>query len=132
MIGPEIELMSETMKVLIVDDSELMRKGLSEMISQVEGVEIVGKAERSQEAIEAIQKLKPNVVILDIKMPGGNGIGVLEHIKKNNTNTKVIMFTNYPYPQYRKKCMDLGADYFFDKSTEFEEVVEVLRGLLKC
>ena len=120
------------MKVLIVDDSELMRKRLSEMISQVEGVEIVGKAERSQEAIEAIQKLKPNVVILDIKMPGGNGIGVLEHIKKNNTNTKVIMFTNYPYPQYRKKCMDLGADYFFDKSTEFEEVVEVLRGLLKC
>ena len=120
------------MKVLIVDDSELMRKRLSEMISQVEGVEIVGKAERSQEAIEAIQKLKPNVVILDIKMPGGSGIGVLEHIKKNNTNTKVIMFTNYPYPQYRKKCMDLGADYFFDKSTEFEEVVEVLRGLLKC
>ena len=124
--------MSETMKVLIVDDSELMRKRLAEMISQVEGVEIVGKAERSQEAIEAIQKLKPNVVILDIKMPGGSGIGVLEHIKKNNTNTKVIMFTNYPYPQYRKKCMDLGADYFFDKSTEFEEVVEVLRGLLKC
>lgn len=126
--------MLETMKVLIVDDSELMRKRLAEMISQVEGVEIVGKAERSQEAIEAIQKLKPNVVILDIKMPGGNGIGVLEHIKKNNTNTKVIiiMFTNYPYPQYRKKCMDLGADYFFDKSTEFEKVIEVLRGLLIC
>jgi len=69
-------------------------------------------------------------VILDIRMPGGSGIDVLEDIKKINAAPIVIILTNYPYPQYRKKCMAAGADYFFDKSSEFEKVTEVLKKLI--
>ena len=62
-------------------------------------------------------------------MPGGSGIDVLREIKQNNQTPLVIVLTNYPYPQYRRKCMDAGADFFFDKSTEFDKVTEVLKQL---
>jgi DNA-binding NarL/FixJ family response regulator len=64
-------------------------------------------------------------------MNGGRGIEVLKYIKKIEPVTLVIILTNYPYPQYLKKCMDLGADFFFDKSTEFEKVTEVCEQLIQ-
>ena len=82
------------------------------------------------EAINAVRKLNPDVVVLDIKMPGVDGIDVLKAIKNKNQDIVVIMLTNYPYPQYRKKCIELGADYFFKKSTEFESVIETLKQLI--
>lgn len=119
------------MKVFIVDDSALVRERIIAMISEHPGIEITGQAENAQEAINSIRKLKPDVAILDIRMPGGNGIEVLRNIKKNNSAPTVIILTNYPYPQYRKKCMEAGADYFFDKSTEFQKIIEVLKKLIQ-
>ena len=119
------------MKVFIVDDSALVRERLIAMISENPEIEITGQAENAQEATNSIRKLKPDVVILDIRMPGGNGIEVLKNIKKNNSAPTVIIFTNYPYPQYRKKCMEAGADYFFDKSNEFHKIIEVLKKLIQ-
>jgi DNA-binding NarL/FixJ family response regulator len=116
-------------KVFIVDDSAVLRERLITILSELKGIEIIGQAKGPTEAQEAIPKLKPDVVILDIRMPGGNGIDVLENIKKGKSPPIVIMFTNYPYRQYRKKYMDAGADFFFDKSTEFEKVIEVLKKL---
>ena len=117
------------MKVFIVDDSAIVRERLISMLSELTNVEIIGQAGDAHEAVEAISRLKPDAVILDIRMPGGDGIKILENIKKGKPSPLVIMLTNYPYPQYRKKCMDAGADFFFDKSTEFEKVTEVLRQL---
>ena len=118
------------MKVFIADDSAVMRERLIEMLSELPEIEIIGQAEDGFQATNLIEKLNPDVVILDIRMPRGNGIDTLQNIKKNNPASIVIMLTNYPYPQYRKKCMDLGADFFFDKSTEFEKVTEVLKELI--
>ncbi|UCE17272.1 MAG: response regulator [Gemmatimonadota bacterium] len=117
------------MKVVIVDDSELFCKLLSSDLSDMQGIEVVGQAHEGLEALTLIQKLNPDVVILDIRMPGENGIGVLQKIEKQNGVPVVIMLTNYPYPQYRKKCMEAGADFFFDKSGEFEKVFETLQHL---
>ena len=64
-------------------------------------------------------------MILDVRLPRGNGVEVLQNIKKDRPNTKVIILTNYP--EYRGKCIELGADYFFDKLTEFEKVTEVVK-----
>ena len=119
------------MKVLIVDDSGEVRERIKMLLSEVEKVEMIGEAENVQQAIEHIRQQGPDVVILDIKMPGGNGIDVLKEIEKHDQSPVVIMLTNYPYPQYKKKCMDAGADFFFDKSREFEKVVEVLSGDMK-
>jgi DNA-binding NarL/FixJ family response regulator len=117
------------MRVFIADDSEILRVRLIDMLSEIEGIEIVGQAQESLDAIRRIEELNPHIVILDIRMPRTNGIEVLEAIKKDDESPKVIIFTNYPYPQYREKCMNLGADYFFDKSAEFEKLVDTVKYL---
>jgi DNA-binding NarL/FixJ family response regulator len=119
------------MKVFFVDDSVIVVERLKGLLSDIEGIEPVGQAANEKDAVDLILKSKPDVVILDIRLSGGNGIDVLERIKKELPSLVVIMLTNYPYPQYRKKCMELGADYFFDKVTEIEQVAEVVRHLVK-
>jgi DNA-binding NarL/FixJ family response regulator len=101
------------------------------MLAGIEGVEIVGEVEDSADAVEAVERLKPDVVILDIRMPKGDGILALQIIRRSKVSPKIIMYTNYPYPQYRQKCMVAGADYFFDKSTEMRELADVLKELAR-
>ena len=119
----------EANKVFIVDDSPVVRERLTGMISELAGMQVVGHAEIAFEAIHSIRRLKPDVVVLDISMPGGSGMYVLETIKRERPCPLVIMLTNFAHDQYRKKCLQLGADYFFDKTTEFDRVIEVLRHL---
>ncbi len=110
------------LKVFIADDSLIVREHLVTMLDELAGIEIVGQAETVAEAIGAIQKLRPDVVILDIRMPGGSGIDVLQRVKQDEVTPIVIILTNYPYPGYRQKCMQAGADFFLDKSTEFDQI----------
>jgi DNA-binding NarL/FixJ family response regulator len=119
------------MKVFLVDDSAIVIEKLAMMISSIDGVEIAGQAMNSDDAIQSILKLKPDGVILDIRLgSSGNGMDVLKRIKKEIPPPIVIMLTNYPYPQYREKCLALGADYFFDKVTEIEMIYDTFKQLL--
>ena len=118
------------LKVIIADDSDLMRERLTHMLSEHQGVEIIGQAQDGVSAIRSIQEHKPDVVILDIRMPKANGIDVLHDISKRKSAPLTIVFTNYPYPQYRKKCSELGADFFFDKTTEFEKLNKTFKKLI--
>ena len=117
------------LKVFITDDSVLVRERLIGLISELEAVELVGQAENAHEAIEAIQRLRPDVVILDIRLPGGNGIEILKNIKQNEPSPIVIMLTAFPYRQFYEKCQEAGAEYFFDKASEFRCIIEVLQQL---
>jgi DNA-binding NarL/FixJ family response regulator len=119
------------MKVLIVDDSKIVCNGLQQMLINIADVEIVGQAHNAQDAITSISEVKPDVVLLDIRLPGKSGIEVLKDIRAKKLLCRVIMLTNYPYPQYRKKCEELGADYFFDKVTEIERIPNVIEELVK-
>ena len=116
-----------TKTVFIVDDSTVVRDRLAQMISGIPGVDLVGQADIAFEAIEGLRRLRPTCAVLDISMPGGSGIQVLEAIKREQPSLSVIMLTNFAQDQYRQKCLQLGADYFFDKTTQFEKVIEVLR-----
>jgi len=114
------------MRLFILDDSELLRSRLVDIFSNVEGISIVGQEGDVRKAVEAIKKLKPDLVIMDIRIQGGNGISALEIVKGIENPPIVIMFTNFPYLQYRKRCMDLGADHFFYKATEFENLIKLI------
>ena len=119
------------MKVFIADNSAEVRESLKAILSENPSIEIIGEADNVSEAIKLIRELNPDVVILDIKMPDGSGLKVLTKIKQVERAPVVIMLTNYPYPQYKQKCEELGADFFFYKSNEFEKVAEVLKQLIQ-
>ena len=123
--------METLLKVFIADDSAPVRERLAALISEIETVQLVGQAENGHDAMEAVRKLRPDVVILDIRMPDGNGFQVLEGIKKNVAAPAVIMLTAFSYPQYRKKCLEAGAECFFDKTTELCRVAEALEHLVQ-
>jgi DNA-binding NarL/FixJ family response regulator len=120
---------SKQKSVFIADDSALILERLYERLSEISNIRVIGHANTAYEAIEFIQQLKPDIIILDIRMPRGNGIDVLKRLKKYSGLPIVIMFTNYPYPQYKEKCFELGADYFLEKSSEFEKIVELIQKL---
>jgi len=115
------------MKVLVADDSPVVRERLVAMLSEIEGFEVILEAKDGLEARDTFLEQKPDVVILDLRMPKRSGLDVLRDIKENDPAPKVIILTNYPYPQYRRRCIEEGADFFFDKSSEFEKVVEIVK-----
>ena len=119
----------DSLKVMIVDDSLIVRSRLLMMLAGLDGVEITGQMGDAKLANKAITVSKPDVVILDFQLLAGTGLDVLHHIKKSGVKPKVIMLTNYATEQLRTKCVSSGADYFFDKSTEFEEVLDVITAL---
>ena len=116
---------------LIVDDSAVIRRRLVSMMSEIPGVQLVGEASGAVQGAELIRNEHPDVVILDIRMPNRSGIGLLEDIKNDPERPTIIILTNYPYSAYRKRCMELGASHFFDKSTEFTELEMVVRELVQ-
>jgi DNA-binding NarL/FixJ family response regulator len=97
----------------------------------VQEVDVIGEAGEVQEATDAILEQKPDVVLLDIHLFNGSGIAVLQRLKREKPAPAVIILTNYPYPQYRQKCLEAGADFFFIKSSEFDQVVPALKQLMQ-
>ena len=122
---PEIQ---SNKKVLIIDDSEVIRNRLVYLFSEINGVDVVGQAGNTSEGFELYCSLNPDVIILDIRMPGESGINLLKKIKQASPHTIIAILTNYPYSAYRKRCKELGADFFFDKSTEFEKIKQLFNG----
>ena len=118
---------TRNIKVFVADDSIVLRERLLEMLREIPGVQVLGCAEDGLHAIDCIRKLKPDAVVLDIQMPCGSGLDVLKNIKRPGASAgpTVIVFTNFPYPQYRKRALEYGAEFFFDKTTEFEKLREL-------
>ena len=117
------------MRVLVVDDSIVVRERLVEILSTLQGVEQVDTAGRVSEARQAIQSAPPDVIVLDIHMPGGSGIEVLEALRADDRRIMTIVLTNDPAPQWRAASLRAGADFFFDKSSEFQQAVDVVARL---
>jgi DNA-binding NarL/FixJ family response regulator len=118
--------MMDKLKVFISDDSATVRERLVTMALDLPEVDVVGQAQDAPGTLDAVTQTQPDVVILDIRMPGGNGIEVLRELKTMTPAPQVIMLTNFAYAQYRKKCKEAGADFFFDKSTEIEKLPQAL------
>lgn len=119
------------MNVVLIDDSLLVRERVADIVSQLPGIQITGEAGNSIEAIDVVRELNPYVVILDIRIPGENGVEVLKKLRNEFAELKIIMLTNYPYSQYKAECFKYGADYFLSKSGEFDKLPDVLNELLK-
>ncbi len=119
------------LRVVIVEDSTIIRARLAEALAEIPNVEIVGHAETEADAVTLLSRGEWDAAVLDLQLKQGTGLGVLKTVGqgKRPERTKIIVFTNYAFPQYRERSMLLGADFFFDKAREFHRISEVLAGL---
>ena len=119
------------MKVFVVEDSAAVRERLIELIQEVEDTRVVGEAETYARAVAGITDTRPDVAILDIKLAdeNGSGIDVLNAVRKTMPAIRAIVMSNYATPQHAKASADAGADYFLDKSVDFDRIPEILRSM---
>jgi CheY-like chemotaxis protein len=113
------------MRVLLIDDSTVVRSRLVRLLEDIDGVH-VEEAEDAPDGLACARRERPDAVILDIRLRTGNGLEVLEELKRGPSPPLVIMLTNHPSEYHRRWCEEHGADFFFDKTSEFEKVLEVL------
>lgn len=117
------------MTLLIADDNNEFRRRLASIIGSLDNIEVVGQAGDVAEAIGAIERIKPDAVILDIHMPGGSGLDVLQAAKLMKPAPVIIMLTVSSASEYREKCLAMGADYFFEKSSDQTKMMSTLTKL---
>ncbi len=108
--------------IFIVDDFATMRDRLRELVSDIDGVEVVGDAGTPDEAIEGILRTVPHCVLLDYQLKGGTAVDVLRAVHPKAPSIAFIVLTNHATTQHRRACLEAGARYFFDKSTEFARI----------
>ena len=114
------------MKIMIVDDSKLLQTRLINALRKVDEYMSISQASSCKEATVMFSLTGPDTVILDIALPDGSGINLLQRFKKEAPAVHIIMLTNYPTDEFKKNCMELGADYFFDKSN-MNELINTIR-----
>jgi DNA-binding NarL/FixJ family response regulator len=123
------EVLDSMLRVVVVEDSKVVRERLLLSIESIPNIQVVGEYEDEEAAVAGLQQLTPDILLLDIRLRTGSGINVLKEMAGKYPYTKILVLTNYTEPQYRKTCLENGAHYFFDKSSEFEQVPKVIAQL---
>lgn len=117
------------MRVLLADDSILILNRLKEMLGVLGQVDIVGSFSNGIETLEALRRIKPELAIIDIRMPGLNGLEVIREFRKENKTVKFIILTLFSSGYHQQKAMDAGADYFFNK-IDFKNLTPLIAELI--
>jgi len=117
----------ERTRVLVVDDHPIVRHGLRGMLSNAHDLEIVGEAENGAMALQQVVRVKPHVVLLDIRMPGQNGVHVIRQIKRVAPDTRVIMLTIHDDVASASRCLEAGADGYLLKQVGPVELIQAIR-----
>jgi two-component system, NarL family, nitrate/nitrite response regulator NarL len=118
------------MKIVIADDSYLLRDRIKFLLKSINIDTLVYEAADGLEALRLIDEVKPDLVILDIRMPEMNGINVMKKVRESKLQVKICILTNYNYPQYKLKCYEAGADFFLSKTDEFEDIKDVIANMI--
>lgn len=120
----------DKIRVMIADDHELIREGLKQLLELDGDIEIVSEAGSGGECLERIKKVKPDVLLLDINMPGQNGIEVLQKIRDRNMNTRVLILTVHNEVEYLVKAVDIGVNGYLMKDSTSEELKKAIYAVM--
>jgi len=115
-----------SVRLLIADDHEVIRTGLITLL-QGSGIEVVGQAATGKETVKLAEQLKPDVVLLDIRMPDGDGLSTLEKLRQKVPSAKVVMLSTYDNPTYVARAVALGASDFVLKGATREAIIETIK-----
>lgn len=114
-------------KILIADDHSIVRAGLQRILADECDIEILGEATNYHEVLSMLRTVSPDVVILDISMPGRNGLEILKEIKSIHKAVKVLIFSMHPEDRYAVRAIKSGAAGYVSKESDVEELVEAIR-----
>jgi two-component system nitrate/nitrite response regulator NarL len=117
----------KNIKILIVDDHEVVRDGLKNILLSLNNVAVTGEAANGEDAISLYDSLKPDLVIMDISMPGMNGIEATRIIKENDPNAKILILTMHDNQEYLNQIIRSGAKGFVLKNTDKEELLDAVK-----
>jgi two-component system invasion response regulator UvrY len=115
--------------VLLVDDHDLVRAGIKKILDDVSGVKVIGEARNGEEAIKLARKSHPNVVLLDLKMPGIGGFEAARKIARIDSDIKVLVLTICDNDLYPSRLMQAGAAGYITKGTSTEEMIRAIRAV---
>lgn len=118
---------SINIRVLLVDDHELVRIGIRRLLSDIQGIEVVGEAESGEQAIEMVPKLQPNVVLMDVNMPGMGGLEATRRLHRTAPDVKVLVVTVYGDEPYPSMVLQAGAVGYMTKGAGVEEMEQAIR-----
>jgi DNA-binding NarL/FixJ family response regulator len=123
------------LRILLVEDSPLLRGRLENMISQHAAFKVTGLAAAEAEAVEKLDSVPYDVIVVDVELRPGSGIGVIRQARARNKDPKdgshvwIIVLTNYDLPTVRERCMQAGADHFLDKMREIDQLIPIMQGI---
>jgi len=117
------------LKIFLVEDSPLVRRRIAALIGAIKGVEIVGEAEDAGDALSGIAATNADVVVVDLRLTGGSGMDVLAGLAQSSRPVITIVLTNYSSAVIREACLSAGANYFFDKTSEFNLARDVIKSI---
>ena len=115
------------LRVLIVEDSQVLVERLKETLSVLENVEVVGAIDEEAGAVEAVRAGNVDAVVLDLQLRTGTGFGVVQRLGRERPT--IIVFTNYVLPEYERRAKDLGIQYFLNKAADYERLPQLLQEL---
>ncbi len=116
-------------KVLLADDHQIFRQGLYSMLQKTDGIEVVGDASDGQDALKQIENLKPDVAILDVAMPGLEGIEVSRRIKKSLPSTRILMLSMHADKFYAVEALKAGALGYLLKEESFDRLIDAVKAV---
>src|SRR6516225_2683609 len=114
-------------RILVVDDHKVVREGMRFLLDQEPGVEVVGQCADGREAVEAVSRLLPNVVLLDLLMPGIDGLAALRRIKTESPTTQVVVLTSHTGEEHMFDAIKAGATSYLLKTAGAREVIDAVR-----
>ncbi|MBT28729.1 MAG: DNA-binding response regulator [Thalassobius sp.] len=117
----------DAIKVILADDHLLVRNGIKSLLENEDGIEVVGEAADGEEALEKTKMLKPDVLILDIRMPKMNGIEAVKYLKKYSPKTKALMLTMNDAEEYVLQAIEYGATGYVLKDANEEEFITAIK-----
>ncbi len=117
-------------RVLVVDDHQLVRTGTSRLLADIEGIEIVAQAESGEQAIDMVRDLKPDVVLMDVQMPGIGGLEATRRCLRVDPELKIIAVTVHEDEPYPSKLMNVGAVGYLTKRADVDEMVRAIKKVM--
>ena len=111
-----------SVNVMIADDHKMMREGLRQLLEMDGEIKVIAEAEDGEDCLQILSKIHPEVLLLDINMPGKNGIDVLKVLKEKKSDMKVLMLTVHNEVEYLMKAVDIGADGYLLKDSDSTEL----------